>query len=67
MLNNLKDQMPQIPPGMKLDDLKDAFHNMPSSMKDRLSDMAKCMYRLIFSTHSPIKDKYSLLYRTHPQ
>merc|ERR1712226_1248736 len=35
--------MPQIPAGMKLDDLKDAFYNMPPQMKSKLNEMAESM------------------------
>lgn len=42
-LNNMNGgKIPEIPPGMKLEDLKDAFYNMPPSMKDRLNEMAQC-------------------------
>ena len=35
-------KMPEIPAGMKLEDLKDAFYNLPPNMKERLNDMAQC-------------------------
>ena len=44
-LNNLNGgKMPEIPPGMKIEDLKDAFYNLPPNMKDRLNEMAQCTY-----------------------
>lgn len=47
-LNKLNDmtggKIPEIPPGMKIEDLKDAFYNMPSEMKERLNEMAQCKF-----------------------
>jgi hypothetical protein len=47
-LNNLAGgKIPEIPAGMKLEDLKDAFYNMPPSMKDRLNEMAQCKFEIV--------------------
>ncbi|KAL3857372.1 hypothetical protein ACJMK2_012047 [Sinanodonta woodiana] len=32
---------PPIPPGMKLDDLRETFRNLPPAMKEQLDSMAK--------------------------
>jgi len=41
-------KIPEIPAGMKIDDLKDAFYNMPPEMKERLNEMAQCKCATIY-------------------
>ena len=45
VINNFKDgKIPEIPPGMKISDLKEAFYNLPPSMKEKLNEMAQCKF-----------------------